>query len=213
MHELGFFLDERLELIGGEILGFDSKRPRQWMADEFYRLEEVGFFQDQRVELVGGEIVLMSPQLNQHGLSVTLTARALDLIFAVASYWVRVQLTLDLSPFSVVDPDVAIVAGSPRSHSKKRKNPTTALLVVEVSESTLRYDRGEKASIYAASGIQDYWIVNLVKKQVEVHRRPMADSRKPFGWRYGDVTVYRPGDPIVPLAAPNSKVAVDDLLP
>jgi Uma2 family endonuclease len=210
--ESGFFLDPRLELIDGVITTRDSAKARSWTADEVYRLSDLGFFQDQRVELIGGEILLMSPQLNIHALGITLTADALSVIFALG-YWVRVQMTLDLSPLSLADPDVAIVRGSPRSHASNRANPTTALLVAEISESTLSYDRGRKASLYAASAIQDYWIINLVHKQVEVHRNPVADPSQPFGWHYADVTILHQGEFIIPLAAPQSKVAVDDLLP
>src|SRR5262249_25072776 len=82
------------------------------------------------------------------------------------------QGSLDLSPWSVPDPDVAVVQGSPRNASPD--NPTTALLLVEVSETTLAYDRSTKASLYARAGIADYWIVNLVDRQVGVLRNPRS---------------------------------------
>jgi Uma2 family endonuclease len=210
MHELGFFLDQRWELIGGEILGFDSKRPRRWTADEMYRLLDLGFFQDQRVELIGGEILQMAAQKNFHAAAITLTEHALGAAFG-AGYWIRVQFSLDLSPFSVPDPDVAVVVGSPRTPAAQ--NPTSALLIVEASDTTLSHDRGSKASLYAAAGIQDYWIINLVNRQIEVHRNPVPDAREPYGWRYDYVQFFGPGDFIVPLAASQSRVAVDDLLP
>src|SRR5262249_31704863 len=92
-------------------------------------------------------------------------------------------------------------------------HPTTALLVVEVSDTTLAYDRHRKASLYACVGIADYWIVNLVHNQVELYRSPAADSAQPYGFRYADATIRRPGDTVSPLAKPKARVKVADLLP
>jgi Uma2 family endonuclease len=185
-------------------------RPVRWTRDEYIRLCEEGFFYDRRVELIGGEIVEMAAQYDFHGAGVSLTLKALDLAFG-PSYWVRPQMTLDLSPNGLPDPDLAVVAGSP--HGAGRTIQTTALLVVEVSDSSLNYDRGTKASLYAAGGIADYWIVNLVQRQLEVYRNPVADASQPFGCRYADRTIHDPGDAVAPLAAPQSPVAVADLLP
>ncbi len=91
--------------------------------------------------------------------------------------------------------------------------PTSALLVVEVSETTLYYDRNQKASLYAASGIADYWIINVVQRQVEVYRDPVPDATQAFGYRYASRTILDPGEVVSPLALPGATVAVADLLP
>jgi Uma2 family endonuclease len=109
---------------------------RRWTKDEFYRLAELGFFREQHAELVEGEIVEMPAQKNLHALSIKLTHDALELVFG-AGFWIRVQMTLDLTPYSVVDPDLAVILGNPRDFNTD-DNPTTALLVVEVSDTTLR---------------------------------------------------------------------------
>src|SRR5262249_52686115 len=155
LQNLGFFLDQRVELRGGVIQLQESAKPRPWSADELYRLLDLGFFQDQRVELIGGEILQMASQKNIHVAAITLTEYALIAAFG-PGYWIRVQASLDLSPLSVPDPDVAVVVGSP--HSPAAQNPTSALLIVEASLTTLLHDQGFKASLYAASGIADYWI-------------------------------------------------------
>jgi Uma2 family endonuclease len=121
-------------------------------------------------------------------------------------------MSLDLSPHSVPDPDLAVVPGTPRSYMTA-SNPTTALLIVEVSESTLPYDRRAKASLYAAAGIADYWIVNLVQRQLEVHRDPVADTAQPYGFRYASRSILDPADVVAPLAAPQARITVADLLP
>jgi Uma2 family endonuclease len=138
-----------------------------------------------------------------------LTQVALDGLFG-PSYWVRVQLSLDLSPHSVPDPDLAVVTGAPRTHTA---NPTAALLVVEGADTMLAHDRRIKGSLYPASGIADYWIVNILDRQVQVHRDPTPDTTTPFGFRYDSRTILVAGDLVSPLALPSGQVAVADLLP
>lgn len=188
--------------------------PRRYCftREQYYQMLELGWFQDQRVELIEGEIVVAPPQKNLHALALSLTEDALRLVFDASAYWARGQMTLDLSGLSAVDPDVAVVAGAKRSHSMG-SNPATALLVVEVSDTSLSYDRGRKASLYAAAGIQDYWIVNVVHTQLEVYRDIVADSAQPFGFRYAQRTVLSRADSIAPLAAPRASIAVADLFP
>jgi hypothetical protein len=128
------------------------------------------------------------------------------------TYWVRVQASLDLRPRSTPDPDLAVVLGNARAHLGK-PNPTSAALIVEVSHTTLAYDRGRKGSLYASSGIADYWILNVVDQQLEVYRSPVTDATKRFGFRYSDRTDFAAGAFIRPLAAPAASIAVADLLP
>jgi Uma2 family endonuclease len=189
----------------------DEPRPYRWSRDEYFKMSELGWFDGRRVELIGGEVIEMPAQFDVHLAAITLTQDALRLAFGPA-YWVRNQGTLDLSPHGVPDPDLAVIRGSPKGVTG-RANPTSALLVVEVSETSLRYDRREKGSMYAAAGIVDYWIVNLVQRQLEVYRRPVADAAEPFGFRYSSRKIFDPGDAVAPLAARKARVAVADLLP
>jgi Uma2 family endonuclease len=184
---------------------------RRWTRKEFYRLLDLNFFYGQRVELIGGEIILMPAQKNRHALGIGLTDDALRAAFG-PGHWVRVQMSLDLSPRSVPDPDLAVVAGDKLSY-KGKPNPTTALLIVEVSETTLRLDRRRKGSLYARSGIADYWILNLVDNQLEVYRDPVPDSAQRFGYGYATKILHNAKDVVSPLAAPIAKIAVADLLP
>jgi Uma2 family endonuclease len=87
------------------------------------------------------------------------------------------------------------------------------LLIVEVAETSLRYDRTTKAGLYARAGIADYWIINLKDRQLEVHRDPIKNASKPFGYDYRTRTVLKGRDNVSPLAAPHSKIEVADLLP
>lgn len=183
------------------------KIPRDW----FYRMVEMAGQDRLRVELIDGEVFEMPPQKNWHALGVSMTQDVLAAVFG-AGYWVRGQASLDLSPYSVPDPDIAVVKGSIRQWIQV-ENPTTALLIVEVSDTTLAYDRGRKASLYAACGIADYWILNLVDRQLEVHRQPQPDASGHFGHGYGERFVLTETERLAPLALPGSAVAVADLLP
>ncbi len=86
-------------------------------------------------------------------------------------------------------------------------------MVVEVSDSSLNYDRTRKAPLYAAAAIAEYWIVNLEDGELEIYRDPQPDPTATFGFRYFTTTVLRRGDSVTPLAAPRATIAVSDLLP
>ena len=105
---------------------------------------------------------------------------------------------------------MSVVPGGPRDYAE---HPTSALSLVEVSETTLAYDRGRKGSLYAAAGIADYWIVNLVDRQLEVYRDPVADPNEPSGFRYNTRIDFVSGQSATPLALPGMTIAVADLLP
>jgi Uma2 family endonuclease len=191
-------------------MDFEDPRPIRWTAEDYYKLAESGALQGRRVQLIGGEIIEMAAQHNVHLAAITLAQNALSQAFG-AAHWVRVQGSLDLSPLSVPDPDLAVIFGTPRNYTVN--NPTSALLVVEVSDTTLAYDRRVKASLYAASGIADYWIINIPDKQLEVYRDPVADATQAFGFRYDSQAVLSAHDFVTPLALPAGQIAVADLLP
>ncbi|MBI3726405.1 Uma2 family endonuclease, partial [bacterium] len=145
---------------------------RRFTRTEYERMAEHGILSaDERVELVNGEIVVMSPQAARHAIVMHLIAEALKRAFG-RGHFVRIQVPLALGPYSEPEPDVAVVAGSPDDYLND--HPKTAVLVVEVSDTTLAKDRGAKLGDYAAAGIEDYWVVNLkaVPPVIEVYRKP-----------------------------------------
>jgi Uma2 family endonuclease len=120
-------------------------------------------------------------------------------------------MLLEFPPRSKPEPDVAVVVGNFRDYRKKQ--PTTAVLLVEVSDTTLRQDRNIKASLYAKAAIEEYWIVILRDRVLEVYRdpTPMKDAR--FGYGYLNVVRYAETDRVSPLAAPEASIDVCDLMP
>jgi len=186
-------------------------RPRLWTREEYYKMAEAGVFRpSERVELIGGRIVTMSPQNSPHATALTLAHEELQTLFSTG-YVVRMQLPLDLSPSSQPEPDLAVVHGRTRDYA--RAHPTTALLVVEISESTLSFDQGEKASLYASASIPEYWIVNLLDRRLEAHRDPVPVPGQLYGYGYRTCAHYFATDEVTPLAAPQGAIKVADLLP
>jgi Uma2 family endonuclease len=187
-----------------------TPRTRLWTRDEYYQMAELGFFQDQRVELLVGQIIEMSPQSSRHATVVLLVQEAVRRAFG-ADYVVRGQLPFLADATSEPEPDVAVVAGAIRDGLEE--HPSSAVLLVEVAESSLQYDRTTKASVYAKAQIADYWIVNLLDEVIEVHRNPQPDADTVTGYAYTQVSVARRGESITPLAVPQARIAVSDLLP
>ena len=162
----------------------------------------LGWFRNQRVELLSGDVLQMSPQRPTHSQAVGLAQYELDRAFG-PGFWIRVQMPLDLGDSTELEPDLAVVRGAPRDYPR---HPRTALLLVEASETTLDYDSLVKAEAYARAGIEDYWIIDIVNRQVRVYRGPSSHG-------YTQVTIHEAGESISPLACPNAGIAVDDLLP
>lgn len=178
--------------------------PHCWTRVEYERMIAAGVFHPEaRLELIDGTIVTVTPQGSVHATAIGLMEQALRLALG-AGYYIRIQMPLALSDASEPEPDVAVVAGTPRDY--RFAHPSTAVLVVEVAEATLNFDREQKKKLYARSAIPEYWVINLVDNQLEVYRGPQTDD---FAWK----TTLRRGDSVSPLAFSDSSVRVDDLLP
>jgi Uma2 family endonuclease len=143
----------------------------RFTRDEYYRIAEVGLFQEEHVELLDGEIITMSPKLAPHTYTVNQLMYALVAGLG-ASAIVRVQDPIVLNNWSEPEPDIAVCAPVPDRYKQAHPRADQVLLVIEVAESSLSYDRTRKARSYAASGIREYWIVNLIDRQVEVLTNP-----------------------------------------
>ena len=184
-----------------------------WTRQKYERATELGLLgPDDRVELIEGEIVQKMPQNSLHSTAISLTQEALRLTFPVG-FVVRPQLPLSVGSLSQPEPDLAVVSGSARDYTAAQPTAENAVLVVEVSDSTLLPDQTTKAALYARAGIREYWIVNLPERVLEVHRRPSPVDDALLGYSYQDITRLAETGVIAPLAAPDFAVAVADLLP
>ena len=183
---------------------------RRWKRVEYERLIDLGLFQGDPVELIGGQLVVAEPQGSYHATAVGAADDALRA--ALPPGWiVRAQMPVALDDESAPEPDLAVVAGVRADY--RASHPARPVLALEVAESSLDFDREHKGSLYARAGIQDYWIVNLIARVLEVHRDPVPDSSAPYGWRYRSVTTLAPPAVAAPLALPSMRIAVADLLP
>jgi Uma2 family endonuclease len=183
-------------------------RNRHFTRDEYYQMLDCGFFEGQRVELIEGEVIEMPPQKNPHALAVTRINYLLLTAFHAERFTVRVQMPMHLVDDTEPEPDLAVVEGSAWEQTA---HPRTAVLVVEVSETTLRHDRVRKPSIYAKAGVTEYWIVNLLSRQLEVYRRPqMGGDAK---WQYAESRVVAENESISPQVAPTAALPVAKMLP
>jgi Uma2 family endonuclease len=208
--ELEFFKGQKVELWEGEIwvqYPNAEPRPRRWTKEEYYRLGELGFFEGQKVELWDGEIVVMSPQKPLHYSVTERVAGMLERHFG-AGFHSRMQGPLDVGGDTDPEPDIAVVPDGDYSAA----HPRGALLIVEISDTTLATDRGRKASLYAHGAITDYWIVNLVDRQLEVYRNPQPDPAQLYGHGYAEQAIFQPSATVSPLAAPHVAILVADLL-
>lgn len=181
---------------------------RRWTRAEYAQMADLGWFAGQRVELIDGDIMVLSPRKFGHYAAVDRVAEALRQAFG-PGFWVRLQAPMGFGAFSEPEPDVSVVPGRREDYSD---HPTMAVLLVEISDTTLAFDRNRKASLYATVGIADYWIVNLADGQLEVLRSPQPDNAQAYGHGYGQRQVFVPGDAIAPLALPGSPIAVAALL-
>jgi Uma2 family endonuclease len=179
-------------------IGSDRFRPLK--RSEYDQMIGLGLFQDERVELIRGVLVKMSPQYAPHASTVQKLTR-ISASRLPAQFDVRIQLPLALSDDSEPEPDVAVVPLG----DYDTEHPTSALFIIEVSESSLKTDR-LKAAIYASAGIGEYWLVNLDARLVEVYSSPCGD-------RYAEVRTLRTGDTLRPAALPEVAIPVAEILP
>jgi Uma2 family endonuclease len=177
---------------------------RHWTREEYDKMIAAGMFAPgERVELIDGKILRMAPQGSAHFTAIRLAEEALRKAFGVG-YQVRTQGPLSISSSSEPEPDIAVVTGTPRDY--RDAHPSTALLIIEVADTTLEYDRQSKRNLYAQADVQDYWIVNLVDRCIEVFRHAEQGT-------YGSTRRFFPGDRVSPLAAPEADIRVDQMLP
>ncbi len=184
--------------------------PVRWTKKEYHYLAELGMFEGKRTEFLEGEIIEMPTMNSPHATALEVTYDALRDIFT-KEYAVRSQSPIELSENFEVVPDVFVIKGNARDF--RDAHPQTADLVIEISDTTLSYDRNRKASLYAKFGIEDYWILNLKNQTLEVYRRPAEDENNFYGFGYEVKLTFDESKEVSPLAMPEGKIKVADLLP
>ena len=177
--------------------GPDQIRPLR--RTEYDQLVALGAFADERLELLQGALVAMSPQHAPHAATISRLTKLLVRRLG-ERYELRFQLPLAIADDSEPEPDVAIVAAG----DYHRAHPTTALLVIEVADSSIARDR-RKAALYAAAGIPECWIVDLTACAVEIYSAPGAIG-------YATQRTAVPGDVLRTVAVPELELTVAELM-
>ena len=188
-----------------------AARTRSWSRVEYEKLIATGIIdEDEKVELLGGQLVVREPQRAWHATAIRLVSAELRRAFG-QGWEVDRQLPVALGDESEPEPDVAVVRGNPRDF--RDAHPSHPALIVEVADTSLAFDRRHKGSLYARARVPDYWIVNLQRRVLEVYRQPIRAASARYGWKYQSVRLLKAGATASPLAAPDARVAVSDLLP
>ena len=179
--------------------------PRRFTVDEYYKMAEAGILgEDDRVELIEGEIVEMAPIGPLHADAVEDLAELFVLRFADRAK-VRSQNPVRLSQILEPEPDLVLLRPRDDFYASDDATFEDVLLIVEVADSSIQYDRQVKAPLYARSGVPEYWIVDLTRDHVAVHRDPTDAG-------YATTRVFRRGETINPTVFPDLRIAVEDIL-
>lgn len=174
-------------------------------VDEYYRMAEAGVLApDARVELIEGEVIDMAPMKSEHAWAITqLAARLHDAVRGRA--FVFCQTPLTLGPDSEPEPDLMLVRVRPEGYGARHPTAADVLLLIEVADSSLEYDRRVKIPLYARHGVPEAWIVDLENRQVRFFRRPAGDA-------YTDITATETPGVTAPGLLPGLTLDLSGLL-
>jgi len=178
-------------------------------VDEYERLADSGVLDDLQVELISGLLVKKMTKKPRHVSACELVAGALEALFPVGWY-IRAQNPLRIPDYDEPEPDIVIARGSRGRYATRHPGSEDVALVVEVADTSLGKDRGEKLLAYGQGGVPVYWIVNLLDNQIEVYSEPDRNSGG-----YARCVVHAVSDS-VPLEIEDAvaeRVAVSDILP
>jgi Uma2 family endonuclease len=185
--------------------------PHRLTREQYHEMGRRGYFDGKRVELVFGEVVEMSPIGWVHRIGTGLVTDALERAFPGA-FFVDVQQPFPVSggkAGSEPQPDVAVYPGRRQDYTD---HPASAVLIVEVADTTLAYDLTTKAELYATAGIADYWVLDVENRRLHVFRDPQHNAT-PEATSYHTHTFLSPNDRVSPLTAPGASILVSELLP
>lgn len=199
MAEAGILPRAGTQLVDG--VPYRAGSPVRFSSDEYFRLGKIGVLaENERVELIDGEIIAMSPEGTRHFACVS---RLMRLLYGrVPRATVLSHGTLYLPDEYRPMPDVMILRPSADDYETVHPTHEDAVVVIEVSNSTLAFDRHEKAARYANAAIPEYWLVDLTRDTISVHQNPLAGQ-------YTDLHVYRTGESWKAVRLGGLEVAVD----
>jgi Uma2 family endonuclease len=205
MAEYGIVPERGTELVDGRVVEESGGVPRRFTAGEYMRMAETGILAaDARVELIEGEIIDVSPSGSRHAACISRLSALVHGRLGRAGI-VRVQLPLELGLRTCPEPDLAVVRHSDDFYASSHPTGRDALLVVEVADSSVAFDRDVKHRVYADQWIPVYWLVDLAREVVVVHTAPAAG-------RYTSRLTCKRGQTLIPSSVPSLEVTVQEIL-
>jgi Uma2 family endonuclease len=178
---------------------------RAFTVDEYYRMAEAGIFERERVELVNGEVVAMAPLGSRHAACVT-RLQVLLMKLVGEDALVRIQNPLPLDSRTELESDLAVARFRADYYASAHPTPRDTLLLIEVAESSLQYDRDVKMPLYARAGVPEAWLVDLEAQQVVMYGKPSDQG-------YGRVATAGRDELLKSLVLPQIELSVQELLP
>jgi Uma2 family endonuclease len=179
---------------------------RLWTVAEYHRMAEAGILEHgERVELLEGKIIWMSAKGTAH----TCAVGRIDRIFQNAlknRAWVSIQDPITLNDRSEPEPDISVVKIDPLDYADHHPTPREVYLIIEVADSSLKFDCETKGKAYSEAGISDYWVLDVVKRQLYVFREPTSQG-------YQSQVVLDADAAISPLAFPDFQIQIQQMLP
>jgi Uma2 family endonuclease len=171
--------------------------------EQFQRMDQSGIFApEQRLELIHGEILEMSPIGTRHAGSIN---RLVDLFRKIDQVYLSVQNPVRLGDYSLPQPDVALLRRRDDFYASAYPEPADVLLLVEVADTSLAYDRDVKVPLYARAGIPEVWIVDFNKRELTVYRSPVNG-------KYTEVRYPQPADTVAPVLLPEATYFAEQIV-
>ncbi|MEO1593111.1 MAG: Uma2 family endonuclease [Cyanobacteria bacterium J06632_22] len=179
---------------------------RRFTVDEYHRMSELGILSHtERTELLNGEIFQMVAQGKAHAVATRKAGDVFKFGLDRNRYTVHIQAPITLNDRSEPQPDVTVTVSDPQEFATHHPGPEEILLLIEVSDSSLKYDLETKAVAYAIAGIEEYWVLDVDNRRLFVHQQPTLT-----GYRTTDA--YTDADEIAPLVLKDFKVQIADML-
>jgi Uma2 family endonuclease len=176
---------------------------KRWTRAECESLEATGLWDSDRLELIEGELIVKMSKKRPHMIVFMSVLEWLTSVFGMKHLNAEgpIDVASEDNPTSEPEPDIAVLAKAGAEYIRSNPPASDIRLAIEVSDSTLAFDLGPKARLYARAGIPEYWVFDIGDRQLIVHRYPQAGG-------YSAVTAYAEGESVTPLALPASSFPV-----
>ncbi|MGB3291506.1 MAG: Uma2 family endonuclease [Phormidesmis sp.] len=180
--------------------------PKRFTADDYHRMSELEILSaTERTELINGQIMTMAAKSAAHASAGSIINHFLTGLLGEKAF-IQSHNPVQLNDCSEPEPDIAVVRLDPLFYSTRHPVPEDVLLLIEVADSSLQYDLEVKAPMYAAAGIADYWILDVIERELHVFRQPVGDY-------YQSHAVLAAALSVAPIAFAELEILISDMLP